>query len=123
MDTYYVESDTGCPVCGASFVRRWPAPIEKGFIMAKLWIGTILNFILLGPGYLLFTKRKVLGAFLTIGAFLATYVEQALLPGGAAYAGTGTDETAYQVMFVAIFCIAIGCAVDGHQEIKKALQE
>jgi len=91
--------------------------------VAKVWIGTVLNFFLLGLGYLLFTKRKVLGLFLTIGAGLATYVEQVLLPGGAAYAGTGTDETAYQVMFAAIFCMAIGCAVDGYREIKQAVQD
>ena len=91
--------------------------------MAKVWIGTVLNFFLLGPGYLLFTKRKVLGLFLTIGAGLATYVEQVLLPGGAAYAGTGTDETAFQVMFVAFLCLAIGCAVDGYREIKEAVQD
>jgi hypothetical protein len=91
--------------------------------MAKVWIGTILNFVLLGLGYLLFTQRKVLGLFLTIGAVLATYVEQVLLPGGAAYAGTGTDETAYQFLFAAVFCIAIGCAVDGYREIKQQVQE
>ena len=88
---------------------------------AKLWIGTILNFFLLGPGYLLFTPRKVLGAFLTMGAILATYVEQALLPGGA-IAG-GEPDMAFKVMFAPFLLLAIGCAVDGHQEIKKALGE
>ena len=53
----------------------------------KLWIGTILNFFLLGPGYLLFTPRKILGGFLTLGALGATYVEQFLLPGGAVAGG------------------------------------
>ena len=90
---------------------------------AKLWIGTILNFFLLGPGYVLFTPRKVLGIFLTIGAILATYVEQALLPGGFMYAGAGTDKLAYNIMFAAFFCLALGCAIDGHQEIKKSLGE
>ena len=88
---------------------------------AKLWIGTVLNFFLLGPGYLLFTPRKVLGAFLTIGAVLATYVEQVLLPGGAFYAGDATDQTAFQVMFVSFFMLALGCAIDGHKEIKQSL--
>lgn len=86
---------------------------------AKLWIGTLLNFFLLGPGYLLFTKRKVLGGFLTVGAVLATYVEQVPLK---AQFDAG-DKTPFLVMFVAFFSMAIGCAVDGHQEIKKALQE
>jgi hypothetical protein len=27
------------------------------------------------------------------------------------------------VMFVAFFMLALGCAIDGHQEIKKALSE
>jgi len=88
---------------------------------AKLWIGTILNFFLLGPGYLLFTPRKVLGGFLTLGALGATYVEQFLLPGGAV-AG-GEPDTAFKVMFVSFLLLALGCAIDGHQEIKKALEE
>jgi hypothetical protein len=83
---------------------------------AKLWIGTILNFFLLGPGYLLFTPRKVLGAFLTLGAVGATYVEQVLLK-------ALPDQQPFQVMFVAFFLLALGCAIDGHQEIKKALEE
>ena len=81
--------------------------------MPKLIIGVALNFFLLGPGYLLFTPRKVLGLFLTIGAVLATYVEQGLLAGM-------EDQHPFQVMFAAFFCLAIGCAVDGFQEIKKA---
>ncbi len=83
---------------------------------AKLWIGTILNFFLLGPGYLLFTPRKVLGAFLTLGAVGATYVEQVLLK-------ALTEQEPFQVMFVSFFLLALGCAIDGHQEIKKALEE
>lgn len=82
---------------------------------AKLWIGTILNFFLLGPGYLLFTPRKVLGAFLTLGAIGATYVEQVLLKGL-------EDQQPFQIMFVAFFLLALGCAIDGHQEIKKSLE-
>jgi hypothetical protein len=88
-------------------------------MQTKLWVGTILNFFLLGPGYLLFTPRKILGGFLTLGAILATYVEQALLPGGA-FAG-GEPNMAFKVMFVSFFLLALGCAIDGHQEIKKAL--
>ena len=80
----------------------------------KIWVGTILNFFLLGPGYLLFTPRKVLGAFLTIGALLATWVEQVPLK-------ALPDQTPFNVMFVAFFSLALGCAIDGHQEIKKAL--
>ena len=83
---------------------------------AKLWIGTILNFFLLGPGYLLFTPRKILGAFLTLGAVVETYVEQVLLKGL-------PDRQSFQVMLVAFFLLALGCAIDGHQEIKKALAE
>lgn len=90
--------------------------------MVKVWIGTVLNFFFLGPGYLLFTPRKVLGLFLTVGAVLATYVEQVLLPGGAFYAGAGTDQTPFKVMFAAFFCLALGCAIDGHKEMKKQLE-
>ena len=87
---------------------------------ATLWIGTILGYFLLGPGYLLFTPRKVLGAFLTLGAIGATYVEQALLPGGA-IAG-GEPDAAFKIMFVSFFLLALGCAIDGHLEIKKSLE-
>ena len=81
----------------------------------RLWIGTILNFFLLGPGYLLFTPRKVLGGFLTVGAILATWVEQVPLKGL-------EDQVPFQVMFVAFLLLALGCAIDGHQEIKKSLE-
>lgn len=81
---------------------------------ARLWIGTILNFFLLGPGYLLFTPRKILGVFLTLGAILATYVEQVPLK-------ALEDQQPFQIMFAAFFLLALGCAIDGHMEIKKAL--
>ena len=81
----------------------------------KIYVGTALNFFLLGPGYLLFTDRKVLGAFLTLGALGSTYVEQVQL-------AAMEDQTPFMVMFVSFFCLAIGCAVDGYQEIKKAVE-
>jgi hypothetical protein len=81
----------------------------------KIYVGALLNFFLLGPGYLLFTPRKILGIFLTIGAVGATYVEQILLQ-------PMEDQLPFQVMFGAFFCLAIGCAVDGYQEIKKAVE-
>ena len=74
---------------------------------------------LLGPSYLLFPPRKVLGLLLTLGAAGATYVEQFLLPGG--FATGGEPDAAFKVMFVSFFLLALGCAIDGHQEIKKAL--
>jgi hypothetical protein len=82
--------------------------------MWKVWVGAVLNFFLLGPGYLLFTPRKVLGLFLTIGAVLATYVEQVPL-------AAMPDQTPFRIMFAAFFALAIGCAVDGFSEIKKAV--
>lgn len=83
--------------------------------MWKVYLGTALNFFLLGPGYLLFTPRKVLGAFLTIGAVLATWVEQVPL-------AAAEDQTPFFVMFAAFFSLAVGCAVDGYGEIKKAVE-
>jgi hypothetical protein len=80
----------------------------------KIWVGTILNFFLLGPGYLLFTPKKVLGFFLTMGAVLATYVEQVPLK-------ALPDQTPFNIMFAAFFSLALGCAIDGYQEIKKAV--
>ena len=80
----------------------------------KIWVGTILNFFLLGPGYLLFTPRKVLGLFLTLGALAATYVEQVPL-------AALEDQTPFRIMFAAFFMLALGCAIDGYSEIKKAV--
>lgn len=82
----------------------------------KLWLGTILDFFLLWPGYLLFTPKKLLGLLLTVGAVLATYVEQVPLK-------ALEDQTPLKVMFVAFafFSLALGCATDGYQEIKKAV--
>ena len=90
-------------------------------MQAKIWIGTILNFFLLGPGYLLFTPRKVLGVLLTLGAIFATYVEQALLPGG--MVAGGEPGMPFKLMFISFFLLALGCAIDGYQEIKKSLAE
>lgn len=81
----------------------------------KIWVGTILNFFLLGPGYLLFTKKKILGILLTIGAVGATYVEQVPLK-------AMDDKTPFIIMFVAFFSLALGCAIDGYQEIKQAVE-
>ncbi len=69
--------------------------------MWKVWLGTALNFFLLGAGYLIFTERKVLGACLTIGALLATWVEQVPL-------AAMEDQTPYRVMVACICCIAGG---------------
>ena len=81
---------------------------------SKIWLGTALNFFLLGPGYLLFTPKKLLGLLLTAGALLATYVEQVPLKAMA-------DQRPFQVMFAAFFLLALGCAIDGYQEISKAI--
>jgi hypothetical protein len=31
------------------------------------------------------------------------------------------DQMPFKVMFAAFFCLALGCAIDGYQEIKKAV--
>ena len=77
----------------------------------KLWVGTILNFFLLGPGYFFFTRKKLFGALLTASAFVATYLEQVVLK-------ALPDQTPFQLMFVSFFLLALGCAIDGYQEIK-----
>ena len=81
----------------------------------KIYLGTVLNFFFLGPGYLLFTPRKALGLFLTIGAVIATYLEQVVLK-------ALPDQTPFKIMFAVFFLLALGCAIDGHQDIKKAIE-
>ncbi|HJN77271.1 MAG TPA: hypothetical protein QGF58_25320 [Myxococcota bacterium] len=44
------------------------------------------------------------------------YVEQVQLAGM-------EDRTPFMVMFAAFFCLAIGCTIDGYQEIKAAVSE
>ncbi len=80
--------------------------------MAKVWIATVLNFFLLGLGTLIFTKKKIQGLFLTLGALLCTYVEQFLLT---------PDMAAFKFMFAGFFLLAIGCAYDGFVETKAAM--
>jgi len=54
------------------------------------------------------------GAHLAIDSRDPGWVEQVPLKALA-------DQTPFNVMFVAFFSLALGCAIDGHQEIKKAL--
>ena len=69
----------------------------------------ILNFFLLGLGTLLNGKRKIQGAFLTIGAVLMTYVELTLQT-------IGSDL--FLISFIGFFSLAIAMAYDGYKEGK-----
>lgn len=72
--------------------------------MKKPWLSAILNFFLMGLGYVYNGRRVPLGAALTVGALLLTYVEQNL---------TGTLWT---VMFCAVFLNNTFLAIDGYSE-------
>jgi hypothetical protein len=41
----------------------------------KPWLAAVLNFFFMGPGTLYVGKRKLLGAALTVGALVLTWVE------------------------------------------------
>ena len=72
-------------------------------------VAGILNFFLLGAGYIYTGKRVVTGIFLTLGAILLTYLEQVMLD-------SGSDE--FMVTFAAVFLLAVGTTYDVVNEIK-----
>lgn len=86
--------------------------------MKKPWIAALLNFFLMGPGYLYNGKRPVLGILLTITAFGLTYVEQIHT-----FADGNNlqdhDMTAFGVMFVCVFLANTGLALDAYREAKE----
>ncbi len=80
------------------------------------YIAGVLNFFLLGPGYIYNGKRRILGIFLTLGAILATYVEfqlQGLLD------ESNGNSTLYKILFAGFFLLAVGTAYDGFKEAKE----
>ncbi len=74
------------------------------------WIAAIMNFFLLGPGYIYNGKRIVFGIGLTIAAILATFVELQL-----------QDEAPdlFPVSFASFFILGSMCAYDGFKEAEK----
>ncbi len=83
--------------------------------MKKNWLSAILNFFFMGLGYLYNGERKLLGALLTIGAFGMTYLEQVhQFPNGNKL--QALDSTAFTVLFICIFIINTGLAIDAYQE-------
>ena len=77
--------------------------------MKNPWIAAIGNFFFAGLGTLYNGRRKAVGAALTIGAVLLTYVEfsiQEPLP------------QLWAVMFTAVFIINTALANDGDREAK-----
>ena len=77
--------------------------------MKNPWIAAVGNFFFAGLGTLYNGRRKAVGAALTVGAVLLTYVEfsiQKPLP------------QLWGVMFTAVFIINTALAYDGYQEAK-----
>lgn len=74
--------------------------------MKKPWLSAVLNFFLMGLGYVYNGRRVPLGAALTVGALLLTYVEQNL---------TGN---LWLAMFCAVFLNNTFLAIDGYSEAK-----
>ena len=76
--------------------------------MAKnKYIAGVLNFFLLGPGYIYNGNRVITGIFLTLGAILGTFVELQLQ----------TDAPSlFPISFVSFFLLALGTAYDAYKE-------
>jgi hypothetical protein len=75
--------------------------------MKQPWIAAILNFFLMGAGTLYNGRRAALGAALTVGALLLTYVEMNLQT---------LNQTLWAIMFAAVLLNNTFLAIDGYQE-------
>lgn len=75
--------------------------------MKNPWIAAVLNFFLMGAGTLYNGRRKAVGAALTVGAALLTYVELNLQ--------TAAPQL-FPIMFAAVFVINSLLAYDGYLE-------
>ena len=75
--------------------------------MKMPWLAAILNFLFMGAGTLYNGRRVALGAALTVGALLLTYVEMNLQT---------LNQTLWAVMFCAVFLNNTFLAIDGYQE-------
>jgi uncharacterized membrane protein len=77
--------------------------------MKMPWLAAILNFFLMGAGTLYNGRRVPLGAALTVGAVLLTYVELSL---------QSLNQTLWAIMFCAVFLNNTFLAIDGYQEAR-----
>ena len=75
--------------------------------MKMPWLAAILNFLFMGAGTLYNGRRVPLGAALTVGALLLTYVEMSLQT---------LNQTLWAIMFAAVFLNNTFLAIDGYQE-------
>ena len=77
--------------------------------MKRPWLAAVLNFFFLGLGMLYNGRRRGIGAALTLGAIVLTYVELQL---------QGVAPDLWTLMFGAVFVINTAMAVDGYQEAR-----
>jgi uncharacterized membrane protein len=75
--------------------------------MKNPWFAAILNFFLMGAGTLYNGRRRAVGAALTIGAAMLTYVELNLQTAAPAL---------FPIMFAAVFLVNTLLAYDGYTE-------
>ena len=77
--------------------------------MKTPWIAAVLNFFFMGAGTFYNGRRKAVGAALTVGALILTYVELSLQTAA---------PSLFPFMFVAVFLINALLAYDGYTEAK-----
>lgn len=82
--------------------------------MKNPWIAAVLNFFLMGAGTLYNGRRVVVGAVLTVGAAMLTFVELHL--GGNLSVIPADAPGLFPIMFVAVFLINTVLAYDGYVE-------
>jgi len=78
----------------------------------KPWIAALLNFILMGAGYIYNQKRILLGVGFTIGAVILTYIELQLQV---------SNPVLHKIMFGAVFLINTCFAIDAYNETKRII--
>ena len=69
-------------------------------------IAAVLNFFLMGAGYIYLGKKVGLGIAFTLGAIGLTYVELSIQE---------LDKTLYYIMFACVFVINTAFAIDGYK--------
>jgi len=85
--------------------------------MKTPWLSAVLNFFLMGLGYVYNGKRIVLGALLTLAAIGLTYVEQihSFSDGNTLQAH---DSNAFMIIFACVLLANTGLALDAFKEAK-----
>jgi len=86
--------------------------------MKKAWLSGLLNFVLMGAGYIYNGKKALLGACLTLVAIGLTYIENVHVFGDGNTL-QAHDSTVFLILFGCVFIGNTALAIDGYREAKE----